>query len=281
MNNFDQRINNLYFNNLIENELLEEGVMDDIKRWAAVTAISLPLMVGMFKMGQVTYDVLSKDPKSMSKVELDNIVDEFRSLASQQSSTNNTITPNPPTLDTVADTPDATFEQYKERISAEEGYRNRVYNDSKGLRTIGIGHLITSDDNRLFMNLFGRDVNYRNVITGKQDLTNDQVDILFRHDLLGKISNARTAITKFDDLPDYVQIAIVDGYFRGDLPGSPKALGHINADNWDKVADEYRDNEEYRDSKALGERHGVWQRMDRNAEAYETYSDSLKSKKNK
>ena len=65
-------------------------------------------------------------------------------------------------------------------------------------------------------------------------------------------------------------MAILDGFFRGDMSGSPKALELIRAGKLTEAADEYLNNNEYRESVALnkrGKKHGVAGRMERNAAA--------------
>lgn len=52
-------------------------------------------------------------------------------------------------------------------ITKEEGFRNRAYKDSKGLPTIGVGHLIKADEAHLLA----------------ATLTDDQVEDLLRSDL--------------------------------------------------------------------------------------------------
>jgi lysozyme len=54
-----------------------------------------------------------------------------------------------------------------EFITKEEGSRNKAYKDSKGLWTIGVGHLIKADEQHLI----------------NTTLTNDQVEDLLRSDL--------------------------------------------------------------------------------------------------
>jgi lysozyme len=54
-----------------------------------------------------------------------------------------------------------------EYIKEEEGYRNKAYKDSKGLWTIGVGHLIKSDEKHLLT----------------ATLTDEEVEELLRSDL--------------------------------------------------------------------------------------------------
>lgn len=173
----------------------------------------------------------------------------------------------------------ATWDEYVEHFEREEGVRTRVYRDTSGNLTIGIGHLMTMNDRELFEELFGQDegFNYDHIISGRAELTREQVDTLFEHDLFRIIDRVERAIPEFNNLPGYVQIAITDGFFRGDLSGSPRTLELINNGDWDEVSAEYLDNNEYRASRRRGPRHGVWQRMDRNAAAFQRYADSLES----
>ena len=291
MNNFDHRLNELYYQTIIENQLIEEGIMDNIKKWAAISAISVTALIGMFKMGESAHEILSKDPSNISETQLQRFINSLKALedlppANLPTTNDVVMPPDPNAQPTITDLPpetrrerNATYEEFKQRISQEEGVRNTVYRDTKGLLTVGIGHLIKRGDKELFEDLFGDNFDYTNLINGRAGLTDAEVNALFEHDLSNKLATVHRQITNFNSFPYYVQIAIVDGYFRGDLPGSPKALGHINAGRWDEVADEYLDNNEYRASKAMGERHGVWQRMDRNAQAYSHYADLVKHKK--
>jgi lysozyme len=52
-------------------------------------------------------------------------------------------------------------------ITKEEGFKNKAYKDSKGLLTIGVGHLIKADEQHL----------------NTDTLTDEQVKELLRHDL--------------------------------------------------------------------------------------------------
>ena len=97
-------------------------------------------------------------------------------------------------------------------------------------------------------------------------LGNRQMQQLFDHDVQAKIKLAKRKVGNFDKLPTATQNAIVDGFFRGDLSGSPKTLKLMNSGDFKAAAVEYLNNNEYRESKR--ERTGVAPRMDRNAAAF-------------
>lgn len=143
----------------------------------------------------------------------------------------------------------------REYIKANEGVKNAPYKDSKGLWTVGIGHLMTPEEIKSI---------------GTRKLSDQEVNDIFARDLNSKVKMVRTQLGKsYDALPTKAKVAIIDGFFRGDMSGSPKALELIRAGKLKEAADEYLDNKEYRDSVALnrkGKPHGVAGRMERNAQ---------------
>jgi GH24 family phage-related lysozyme (muramidase) len=157
----------------------------------------------------------------------------------------------------VYDIPQTLMKAASAYIASNEGRRTKPYEDksslrSKGKRTVGIGHLITDpkDD---------------------REMTEPEIEQLFVSDLTEKVTQARAKIGKrFDTLPEPAQVAIIDGFFRGDMSGSPEALKLIKAGKLDEAATEYLNNAEYRasvKSNAEGKPHGVAGRMERNAAA--------------
>lgn len=74
------------------------------------------------------------------------------------------------------------------------------------------------------------------------------------------------AIPTFKDLPDEAQAALFSSWYRGSLVGSPKTLKLINEGKFEEAADEFLDNDEYKNAEALG-RPGIRPRMEKTAEA--------------
>ena len=148
-------------------------------------------------------------------------------------------------------------------IAANEGRRTKPYKDSKGKLTVGIGHLVLPGESA-------------------GPLTEEQVDELFAKDLAAKEQAAKAKLgdEAFNKLPEKAKVAVLDGFFRGDLSGSPKALGLLKEGKLSEAADDYLNNAEYRASVALnkaGKPHGVAARMERNAEALRTSYDNSTS----
>jgi|TARA_R110002020_G_C16089034_1_gene757724 hypothetical protein len=71
-------------------------------------------------------------------------------------------------------------------------------------------------------------------------------DLTFLDCFAQKEDLAKQLIPVYSDLTLDLQKAIMSGVYRGDLSGSPKTLNHINQNNWDMAAEEFLDNNEYR-----------------------------------
>lgn len=150
-------------------------------------------------------------------------------------------------------------------IADNEGRNNSAYEDSKGNWTIGIGHLIIEK------NLFGK--SYDNLISGKQSLTNDEVDSLFLEDLKEHENRTKRLFPKFDQYPKNIQAALIDSVYRGDM--GPKTKTLINLGKLKDASNEYINSREYYSSKTGVKGRGIYKRMDRNREQFLQYAKEL------
>jgi GH24 family phage-related lysozyme (muramidase) len=103
-----------------------------------------------------------------------------------------------------------------------------------GVKTIGIGHAIGENSPGIFKSLFGNTVDFDAVVSREADLTPAQVMTLFQHDLQEHMNRARRVIPSIDKYPAYVQAAIIDATYRGDL--GPKTAGLIRDGKWKEAA---------------------------------------------
>jgi GH24 family phage-related lysozyme (muramidase) len=141
-----------------------------------------------------------------------------------------------------------------EYVKSNEGVRNKLYKDSKGKWTIGIGHLVTPDEFEM----------YRGKV-----LSDKEVEALFAKDISSKLMHIKQYFgSAYDSFPENVKIAIIDGYFRGDLSGSPETKRLLKAGLFKQAAQEYLNNKEYKAAVASGS--GVAKRMQRNAAAFKS-----------
>ncbi len=152
-------------------------------------------------------------------------------------------------------------------ISHWEGKRDKVYNDSEGKPTIGIGHYLngSEQDRNLFKSLFGNAVDYNKVLNGQQKLSSDQIEKLFNVDVKIKEKLASSNISNFNSLPVTVKNAIINALYRGDL--GPKTIALMNSGKWDSVAKEYLD---HKNAKSGPEQ--IKRRMNTNAMAFAQFA---------
>lgn len=92
-----------------------------------------------------------------------------------------------------------------------------------------------------------------------------------------KIESAvKNKITNYDSYPKYVQMAIMNAAYRGDL--GPATIKLMNQDAWSKVSKEYLNHSNYTNP---GNMRGVVARMKGNADAFDRYAKERLSKPKK
>jgi GH24 family phage-related lysozyme (muramidase)/murein DD-endopeptidase MepM/ murein hydrolase activator NlpD len=101
-----------------------------------------------------------------------------------------------------------------------EGRRPRVYTDTEGHPTVGIGFNLDRSNARALLTAVGAD--YDRVRAGTQSLTDRQIDTLFRQDIQSFTNSARGLVSNFDSLPRMAQLVIVDMTFNLGVDGFSK-----------------------------------------------------------
>ncbi len=105
------------------------------------------------------------------------------------------------------------------RVVELEGYSASDYTDTKGITTGGVGQ------------------------TGKfKGKTFKETFNILEKELKGKIPG-------YNDMPDKVQMELMQAMYRGDIQISPKFVKLLNAKDYTEAADEFLDNAEYKSSK--------------------------------
>ena len=124
-------------------------------------------------------------------------------------------------------------------IAKWEGKSKKIYKDTSGNMTIGIGHHVNGDtsDRELFEKLFGSKFNYDAMLKGKVELSDSQVEKLFSTDVEGKEKLAKRIFPSYDAFNSDTKNAIINSLYRGDM-GKKTAL-HINKGDWKNAAAEY------------------------------------------
>ena len=101
------------------------------------------------------------------------------------------------------------LEQLQKELAADEGCKLEIYLDHLGYPTVGIGHLITEDDE-----LYGFEVG--------SEVSQEHVDDLFHADVQRTLRDCEFLYSDFNDLPEEAQLIIANMCFQ---LGRPRLSG--------------------------------------------------------
>jgi GH24 family phage-related lysozyme (muramidase) len=93
-----------------------------------------------------------------------------------------------------------------------EGREPKVYMDSKGHPTVGVGFNLDRADAKLMLEYVGAD--YDRVKAGVEGLDNRQMMRLLTKDIETAIKDARAFVNNFDQLPTQAQLVLIDMAFN-------------------------------------------------------------------
>jgi GH24 family phage-related lysozyme (muramidase) len=172
------------------------------------------------------------------------------------------------------------YEGFQGTLKAHEGYFNQAYDDGTGVITIGVGHAMGRNPNdawakasqKAFSKVFGPSVDWMNIFTKRQKLTNEQVSALAKYDINTRLNILERKIPQLNTFPSYLQSALLDGLYRGDL--GPNTIALINKGDWNAAANEYINRKDYRDA-IKNRMSGIKTRMDKNRAAMLQYAKEI------
>ena len=104
------------------------------------------------------------------------------------------------------------YNEVAQMIERHEGKRNKVYLDTMGIPTIGIGFNLNRYD--AMNRLKGLGLDYNKVRNGQQYLTDKQIYSLFKEDLQEAIQSAMSFLPNFQEHSAKVQSVIIDMAFN-------------------------------------------------------------------
>jgi len=138
-----------------------------------------------------------------------------------------------------------TLTPQESHIVMAEGYKDDWYDDTKGIPTKNFGQ--TGEY---------ADMPFPDVVNIFEDKT-------------------RGIVSDYDNLPQELQLRLLDSTYRGGLSGSPDTLKLANSGQWGAAADEFLNNKEYRLAVESGS--GVATRMKETSDAMRAYGVELNS----
>jgi GH24 family phage-related lysozyme (muramidase) len=123
------------------------------------------------------------------------------------------------------------------QLKRHEGTRSKVYNDTTGHRTIGIGFNLERTDARRKLNEVG--ANFDHVIDGSYELDNEQMNKLLLGDILAVEKDITTVIPCYHELNEVRQRVVLDmayniGYIT--LSNFLMTIGFICEDNYKEAS---------------------------------------------
>jgi GH24 family phage-related lysozyme (muramidase) len=162
---------------------------------------------------------------------------------------------------TPTETPTYADDAIREMVIQNEGLRLETYKDTRGIRTIGVGHNLEAPDSQnVFIKTFGTAGKqlHTNCLNGVCGLTKKQAQQLFNADYIKHRNQAVAYFPNLHKYPSGVQSVLVDATYRGH-PG-PKFVELVKhaetsktteelATRWEAAAAEYMNREEIKNPK--------------------------------
>ncbi len=139
------------------------------------------------------------------------------------------------------------------QLTKHEGKHNKVYNDSVGIPTIGIGFNLKRADAKAKIEAVGAD--YAKILAGTEELADDQISKLFKDDIANSVAAGRNIVSNFDELSDVRKRVIVDMIFNLGEAGLKKfknMRSAVEAQNFGIAGDEMKNSKWYKQVKSRG-----------------------------
>ena len=149
---------------------------------------------------------------------------------------------------------DLRAKEYYDMIALNEGVKPKVYRDSKGHRTIGIGFNLEDQANQKFLKKAGIDIN--ELFRGRE-LNDKEIKTLYNHSLSQAYTDARKFDPKFDKRPEGVKMALTDMSFNlglTKLNKFEKMQEALRQDDYRTAAVEAQDSDWFKQVKTRGPR---------------------------
>jgi len=149
---------------------------------------------------------------------------------------------------------DLRAKEYYDMIALNEGVKPKVYKDSKGHRTIGIGFNLEDSSNRKILKNEGIDIN--ELFNGRE-LSNKEIKTLYNYSLTQAFNDAQKFDKGFARRPEPVKKAIVDMSFNlglTKLNKFKKMRKGLEANDYNVAADEMVDSNWFKQIKSRGPR---------------------------
>ena len=156
-------------------------------------------------------------------------------------------------LSTTTSAADFDREKLRKQLVKHEDKRTKVYKDSEGIPTIGVGFNLNRADAKKKIEGFGLD--YTKVKEGKQELTEAQIDELLEADINAAVTDCKAVFPMFADLSDVRQRVLIDMMFnlgKDRFEKFKKMIESVKAGKYAAAADEMKASKWYEQVKTRG-----------------------------
>lgn len=196
-----------------------------------------------------------------------------------QTKSSSEVTNKQPIVTDIPTQPQYHHDVIKKIIKGDEGLKNKMYLDTKGIKTVGYGHNLQNVDRskESFKNAFGNHgESLRKHILSGGSLSSEQSSKLFDTDYQEHLNRAVNFIPNLHEHPPEVQAVLVSGTYRGHIGDSPKFRQLFNTGKYHEAASEFLNRKEYRNPDPNAP--GVITRLERDHKILLNYAHSVNKK---
>ena len=231
---------NWYKKSLSKETLEKEAAVQDVFKWMAPAIMAVLMGTSVSEAAQ-KHNI--PEEKLQMAVNNPNVVQEVKKLHFEMPSVNNQSKPNFNLKNLQMDKP------HKENgsgaidkaslisfITKNEGKKNKVYMDSKGIPTIGVGFNLTRGDAPQKLKEVG--ASYTLVRNGLESLSDAQINKLLDKDVDHAINGASSFVPNFNQLPSGVKTILIDMTFNmgiHKLNGFHNLKDALTHNDWNKA----------------------------------------------
>lgn len=195
------------------------------------------LMTGSDKYAYKTIaDVINGELGYFDEAVLNQLMDHLKKIGAADLLSAVAMPVTPPMPVTL---PEQVIAEIIPRVKQHEGVKPKVYRDSGGIPTVGVGFNLNRQDSIQRLKEVG--ANYVKIKSGQASLTDEQMSKLLIQDLTAAQKDAVTLVQNWNALPTSVQGVLIEMTFnlgKKGLSEFKNFLGYINTQNFDKAADE-------------------------------------------
>jgi GH24 family phage-related lysozyme (muramidase) len=144
-------------------------------------------------------------------------------------------------------------DKLRSQLIKHEGKRTKVYKDTEGIPTIGVGFNLNLGDAKKRIEALG--LNFEKVKAGTQELTESHISKLLDADIDSAIADCKSVFPKFEELSDARQRVLADMMFNlgtSRFEQFKKMIAHVKGGGFAKAADEMKASKWYEQVKDRG-----------------------------